>query len=600
MDIFRGLKSYYWQDKPFLLGSVLGLAMATALGLVYPLLLRRLINDMIIPGRYEGVLQLALIAVGIVVVKAGFQFVSGFCGSRLGNRLAYRLRNACYAKLQDLSFSFYDTARTGDLMSRLTADIEGIRQFIGFGLAQLMNTMFLVLFGFSMMFFLDWKLTLLTLIIIPILCFVAIRFEHQIHPAFRAIRAAVGRLTVSVQENVTGVRTVKSFARESFEVDKFVGNNEEYSQKNVEIAGVWARYFPAMEFIANFSVALLMVAGGWRVINGPMTLGDLVAMSSMLGIIVAPLWTLGFQLNNYTMSKASGERLLELLNQPVSVRSEDSCLTLDDDSVKGHIRFEDVSFRYSNREDQPSALIGFDLDAAPGSVIGLLGGTGSGKSTAVSLLLRAYDVGEGAITLDGVDVRHLELQSLRRQIAIVFQESFLFSTTIKENISYGCPDATMDEITEAARLAEADTFIRELPLGYDTIVGERGMGLSGGQKQRIAIARAFLRKPKVLILDDSTSALDMETEQEIQQALRNVMKGRTTFIIAHRISSLRHADEILVLNRGRIGQRGKHEKLLRQPGLYRETYRTQFADRPEELEQAPLDVAAGSERRVTG
>jgi ATP-binding cassette, subfamily B, multidrug efflux pump len=600
LDIFRGLKSFYWQDKPFLLGSVLGLAAATALGLVYPLLLRILIDDMILAGKYEGVLALAMFAVGIVIVKACSQYVSGFCGSRLGNRLAYRLRNACYAKLQELSFSFYDTARTGDLMSRLTADIEGIRQFLGFGLAQLLNTVFLVLFGFSMMFFLDWKLTLLTLVIIPVLCFVAIRFEQQIHPVFRAIRTAVGRLTTSVQENVTGVRTVKSFAREPFEVDKFAVSNIEYSERNVEIAGVWARYFPAMEFIANFSVVLLTVVGGWRVIEGPMTLGDLVAMSSMLGIIVAPLWTLGFIINNYTMSKASGERLLELLNQPVSVRNEEACLVLDDYAVKGHIRFDDVSFRYANREDLPSALIAFDLDAPQGSVIGLLGGTGSGKSTAVSLLLRAYDVGEGAITLDGVDIRHLELQSLRRQIAIVFQESFLFSTTIKENISYGCPDATMEEIEEAARLAMADGFIRELPLGYDTIVGERGMGLSGGQKQRIAIARAFLRKPKVLILDDSTSALDMETEQELQQSLRNVMKGRTTFIIAHRISSLRHADEIIVLDRGRIAQRGNHDKLLRQPGLYRETYRIQFADRPEELNQAPLDAAAGTERRVTG
>jgi ATP-binding cassette subfamily B multidrug efflux pump len=600
LDIFRGLRSYYWQDKPFLLGSILGLAAATALGLVYPLLLRSLIDDMIIPEKYDGVLQLALIAVGLVVVKACSQYVSGFCGSRLGNRLAYRLRNDCYAKLQDLSFSFYDTARTGDLMSRLTADIEGIRQFIGFGLAQLLNTLFLVLIGFTMMFFLDWRLTLLTLVIIPILGFVAIRFEQRIHPAFRAIRAAVGRLTTSVQENVTGVRTVKSFAREPFEVNKFAANNIEYSEKNVEIAGIWARYFPAMEFIANFSVLLLTVAGGWRVIHGPMLLGELVAMSSMLGIIVAPLWTLGFQINNYTMSKASGERLMELLNQPVSVRNEDSCLMLDDNVVKGHIKFEDVSFRYSSRDDQRSALAGFDLDAPPGSVIGLLGGTGSGKSTTVSLLLRAYDVGEGALTLDGVDVRHIELQSLRRQIAIVFQESFLFSTTIKENIAYGCPDASMEEIEEAARLAQADGFIRELPLGYDTIVGERGMGLSGGQKQRIAIARAFLRKPKVLILDDSTSAVDMETEQEIQQSLRNVMKGRTTFIIAHRISSLRHADEIIVLDRGRVAQRGKHEKLLRQPGLYRETYRIQFADRPEELDQAPLDAAAASERRVTG
>jgi ATP-binding cassette subfamily B multidrug efflux pump len=596
LDIFRALKSYYWQDKGFLWGSVAGLAVATALGLVYPLLLRTLIDNMIIPGEFAGVLGLSLAAVGVIFVKAGFQYVHGFSGGRLGNRLAYRLRNGCYEKLQQLSFSYYDTARTGDLMSRLTADIEGMRNFIGFGFAQLLNTVFLLLFGFTMMFFIDWKLTLMLLVIIPVLGFIAIRFEQNIHPVFRSIRSAVGRLIVSVQENITGVRTVKSFAREPFELKKFAKENVEYRDNYLQLANVWAKYFPLIEFIANLSVAALLMAGGWRVINNTLTLGDLVALTGMLGLIVAPLWTLGFQINNYTQSKASGERLLELLNQPISVKNTEKCLTLDEEAVQGHIRYEDVSFRYANREDLPSALLGFNLDAPAGSVIGLLGGTGSGKSTTVGLLLRAYDVGEGSLTLDGVDVRHIELESLRSQMAIVFQESFLFSATIRENISYGYPEANTEQIEEAARLAQADEFIRELPLGYDTIVGERGLGLSGGQKQRIAIARALLRKPKILILDDATSALDMETEHEIQTAIRTVMAGRTVFLIAHRISTLRHADEIVVLDRGHTIQRGTHEKLVRLPGLYRETYRIQYADRPEELDAD----GSTSESRVTG
>jgi ATP-binding cassette subfamily B protein len=600
LDIFRALKTYYWHDKGFLWGSVAGLAIATALGLAYPLLLKTLIDEMIVPERYEGVLGLTLTAVGIIVVKAGFQYVHGFSGGRLGNRLAYRLRNACYEKLQQLSFSYYDTARTGDLMSRLTADIEGVRMFIGFGFAQLLNTGLLLVFGFTMMFFIDWPLTLMTLVIVPVLGFVAIRFEQNIHPVFRSIRSAVGRLTVRVQENVTGVRTVKSFAREPFEIRKFVKENVDYRDNHLSLATVWARYFPLIEMIANVSVAALLLAGGWRVIAGTLSLGDLVALSGMLGLIVAPLWTLGFQINGYTQSKASGERLLELLNQPIAVRSHPKALVLDGDRVQGHVRFEDVSFRYANRDDQPSALLGFRLDAPAGSVIGLLGGTGSGKSTAVGLLLRAYDVGEGSITLDGVDIRHIELTSLRSQIGIVFQESFLFSTTIKENISYGRPDATQEEIEEAARLAQADGFIRELPLGYDTIVGERGMGLSGGQKQRIAIARALLNKPKVLILDDATSALDMETEHEIQTAIRQVMAGRTVFMIAHRISTLRRADEILVLDRGHTMQRGTHDALVRQPGLYRETYRIQYADRPDELDQPLTGAKSSGERRVSG
>jgi ATP-binding cassette subfamily B multidrug efflux pump len=602
LDIFRALKAYYWQDKGFLWGSVAGLAVATALGLVYPLFLKTLIDDMIIPREFGGVLGLTLAAVGIIFVKAGFQYVHGFSGGRLGNRLAYRLRNGCYEKLQQLSFSYYDSARTGDLMSRLTADIEGIRNFIGFGFAQLLNTAFLLLFGFTMMFFIDWKLTLMTIVIIPVLGFIAIRFEQNIHPVFRSIRTVVARLTVSVQENITGVRTVKSFAREPFELKKFAKENVEYRDNHLQLAGVWAKYFPMIEFIANLSVAALLLAGGWRVIDKTLSLGDLVALTGMLGLIVAPLWTLGFQINNYTQSKASGERLLELLNQPISVKNTEKCLVLDEEAVRGHIRYEDVSFRYTNRDDLPSALLGFNLDAPAGTVIGLLGGTGSGKSTIVGLLMRAYDVGEGSLTLDGVDVRHIDLESLRRQTAIVYQESFLFSATIKENISYGYPAASMAEIEEAARLAQADGFIRELPLSYDTVVGERGMGLSGGQKQRIAIARALLCKPKILILDDATSALDMETEHEIQTAIRSVMAGRTVFMIAHRISTLRHADEIVVLDRGRTVQRGTHDKLTKQPGLYRETYRIQYADRPEELDAAsssPMNANSG-ERRVTG
>ncbi|CAM3896734.1 ABC transporter ATP-binding protein [Cohnella lubricantis] len=595
MDVFRGLRAFFWQDKGFLLGSVLGLAAATALGLVYPMLLRILIDDMIVPGEYGGLLGLALLAVGIVVLKAGCQYVHGFCGGRLGNRTATRLRMTSYEKLQVLPFSFYDTARTGDLMSRLTADIEGIRNFIGFGFAQLLNTGFLVLFGFTMMAMIDWQLMLMTLVVIPVLAFVAIRFELNIHPVFRSIRVAVGRLTVSVQENISGVRTVKSFPSEQHEMKKFRSGNENYRDNNLNLAAGWAKYFPIIEFIANLSIVLLLLAGGLRVINGSLTLGALVSLNAMLGMIVAPLWTLGFQINNYTQSKAGGERLLELLHQPVTIHSDQDAIVLDDSQVRGHVQYDRVSFRYPNHEHQPSALIGFNLDAKPGSVIGMLGGTGSGKSTVVQLLLRAYDVSEGAIKLDGIDIRSLELESLRRQIAVVFQETFLFSTTIHENIAYGCADASMGDVVEAAKLAQAHDFIMELPDGYETIIGERGMGLSGGQKQRIAIARALLLKPKVLILDDSTSALDMETEHAIQRSLRQVMAGRTTFIIAHRISSLRQADEIVVLEKGRVVQRGKHDQLIRQPGLYRETYQTQYADRPDDL-----DSASDCERQVIG
>ncbi len=588
MYVFRHLKQFFWQDKRFLFGSLIGITLATALGLVYPVLLGILIDDMILQGKYEGVTGLALTAFGVVVLKASFQYLHGFCGGRLGNRLAYRLRNACYEKLQALSFSFYDKARTGDLMSRLTADIEGIRNFIGFGLAQLLNSFLLIVFSFAAMCWIEWRVALPTFLFVPALAFVAIRFEQYIHPIFRSIRVTVGRLTTVVQENIMGVRTVKSFSREPFEIEKFSVRNKEYRERHLDMAKAWGTYFPMIEFIANFSVVFLLGLGGYMVIRQWMSLGDLASLTTLVGMMVAPLWGLGFQINNYTQSKAAGERMLELLHHPVTVQSKADCFVLRDEDVRGHVRFEGVTFWYPTRSEQETALADFNLDAPPGSVIGLLGGTGAGKTTVIQLLMRAYDVTRGAVLLDGVDVRQIELASLRRQIGIVFQETFLFSTTIRENIAYGKPEATMEEIERAARLAQAHDFILELPQGYDTVVGERGLGLSGGQKQRIAIARALLQQPKILVLDDATSALDMETEQAIQQALREVMKDRTTFIIAHRISSLRHADEIIVLDRGRVADRGTHDELVRRPGLYRDTYLIQYADRPEALDEAVI------------
>jgi ATP-binding cassette subfamily B protein len=317
----------------------------------------------------------------------------------------------------------------------------------------------------------------------------------------------------------------------------------------------------------------------------------------MVWYIVGPMWGLGFHINNYTQSKASGERVLELLNHYIHVKNPEHPIRLDESQIKGHVRFQSVTFNYP---DKAPALYDISLDAPPGTVIGLLGGTGSGKSTIIQLLMRAYNVKQGQITLDGHNIDKLDIESLRRQIAPVFQETFLFSASIRDNIAYGAGDVPMDAIIHASKLARAHDFITELPLGYDTIVGERGLGLSGGQKQRIAIARALIKNPRILILDDATSAVDMETEHEIQAGFNEVMTGRTTFIIAHRISSLRHADEIIVLDKGTIVQRGKHEQLIAVPGPYLETYNIQYADRPAgeiSLKQREDAAAAADEER---
>lgn len=577
LEVFKHLKPYYWPDRRFLFISIVSMAFMTATGLAYPYLLMYLIDDVIKAGKYEWVPQLSLLVIAVISLKGLFQFLNSYCGGLFGNAIAYNLRNELYKKLQYLSFQYYDTAKTGDLMSRLTADLEAVRHFLAYGLAQILNMFFMVAFGATMMLTISWKLTLISLVSLPFLAFTALRFEGRIHPAFRVMRQAMSNLTTAVQENITGVRTVKSFAREPHEVEKFDVRSVEYKSNQLDAAFIWAKYFPVMEFFANLCIVILLGVGGYMVIQESLSLGELVMFSSLIWYIIVPMWELGFHINNYTQSKASGERVLEILNHYVHVKDHDRAVALQDDEIKGHVRFENVTFNYV---DKQPALKKFSLDAPPGSIIGLLGSTGSGKSTVIQLLLRAYNVADGRITLDGEDIKDISLSSLRKNIAIVFQETFLFSASIRNNIAYGNRNVSMEKIIQAAKWAKAHEFIMELPAGYDTIVGERGMGLSGGQKQRISIARALLGNPKILVLDDATSAVDMETEHEIQSGFQEVMAGRTTFIIAHRISSLKHADQILVLDKGEVVQRGTHEQLLREEGPYLETYRTQYADHP--------------------
>jgi ATP-binding cassette subfamily B protein len=432
-------------------------------------------------------------------------------------------------------------------------------------------------FGSAMMFSLNWQLTLVTFVSVPFIAITALRFERTVHPAFRSVRKSMSDLTTAVQENITGVRTVKSFAREPYEVDKFSVRSEDYKSNHIILAFAWAKFFPLMELFSNFCVVVLLTVGGWFVIQGKMSIGELVAFFSLVWYIIAPMRDIGLHINNFTQSKASGERVLEILNQYMHVKDKTNAIELSSEQVKGHVKFDKVTFAYTDKEP---ALTDFNLDAPAGSVIGLLGPTGAGKSTVIQLLLRAYNIREGNITVDGIDTRDVTINSLRENIALVFQETFLFSASIRNNIAYAKRDVSMEEIVQAAKLAKAHDFIMEMPEGYDTVVGERGMGLSGGQKQRIAIARALLKNPKILILDDATSAVDMETEHEIQSGFRELMKGRTTFIIAHRISSLKQADEIVVLDGGRVVQRGTHDQLLREPGRYYETYKIQYSDHP--------------------
>ncbi|RDI47632.1 ABC transporter ATP-binding protein [Falsibacillus pallidus] len=575
METFKKLKGFYWPHKKYFITSMIFLVLVTGITIVYPMILQVTIDDVILKGNYQLIPYLALGFIGVMLIKGAATFINQYTGDLFGITSVYHLRNELYKKLQYLPFKYYDNAKTGDLMSRLTADVEGFRFFLSFGMSELLRFVLLIGISLSVMFYYSVSLTFVTIISLPFLAIAVYKFDKAVHPAFRSIRKSFGKLNTNVQENISGINTVKSLSREEFQIGKFNHSNSDYKDKYIFTSIIWAKYFPLMEFLGNICVIGMLGYGGYLVINGDLMPGELVAFYSLVGYIIFPIMNLGFVINMFSQSKASGERLLEILEADELIKDVDGAI--EKNRIEGYVEFKNVDLKYS--EDDQEALSSISFKAEPGKIIGLIGATGSGKTSITQLITRFYEPTNGEILVDHVPVNEYSLNTLRRNIGFVLQESFLFSSTIKANISYGRPEATMEEIIEAAKRAQAHDFIMELPDGYDTMLGERGLGLSGGQKQRIAIARAICVDPGILILDDATSAVDMETEFKIQKAFKEVMKGRTTFIIAHRISSLKHADEILVLENGKIVERGKHDFLLSNGGPYQRIYDIQFKDR---------------------
>ncbi|MGE8081267.1 ABC transporter ATP-binding protein [Peribacillus loiseleuriae] len=574
MLIFKKLKSFYLPYKEDFFWSMLFLLVVTAITVVYPVLLQLTIDEVVLGKQYDLVPWIALGFIAIMAVKGISTYIQHYLADIFGIKTVYDLRNALYEKLQRLPFSYYDNAKTGDLMSRLTADVEGFRFFVSFGFCEVLRFIIVVGTSLCVMFYYSVSLTLVTIAALPFLSVVIYKFDRAVHPAFRGIRESFGRLNTKVQENISGIHTVKSLSKEVLEIERFNEKNKDYKIKQLDTSAVWSKYFPLMELIGNICVVALLAYGGYLVLSGDLNPGELVAFYSLIWYILWPIMNLGFTINMFSQAKASGERLLEILEADETIRdSEDLKNTR---KIEGHVVFKNVTLHYQQEETASLQNICFDVPS--GKTVGLMGATGSGKTSITQLIPRFYEPTEGDILIDGRPIKEYELKTLRSNIGIVLQESFLFSSTIKSNIAYERADATMEEIIDAAKRAQAHNFIMELPDGYNTMLGERGMGLSGGQKQRIAIARAICTNPSILILDDSTSAVDMETEFRIQQALQEVMKGRTTFIIAHRISSLKHADEILVLDHGRIIERGTHEELIRNEGLYQRIYNIQYKD----------------------
>lgn len=549
---------------------------------MYPIVLQLTIDEVVLGDRFSLIPLISIAFIGAMILKGIATYLNQYLGDLFGITSVYSLRESLYEKLQVLSFKYYDNAKTGDIMSRLTADVEGFRFFLSFGFAELIRITLLILFSLGVMFYYSVPLSLVTMAAMPFLVIVVLKFDKRVHPAFRRIRKSYGRLNTRVQENITGMHTVKSLSREDFEIERFSTSNVDYRQKNIDNSNIWARYFPLMEFIGNVAAVSLLGFGGYLVIVAKtVEIGELVAFFSLVWYILGPLMNLGFVVNQFSQAKATGERLIEILDAKEDIQEIENPIVKD---IEGHVTFNDVTLTYTKDDD--SALRNITFDAPPGKIIGLIGATGSGKTSITQLITRFYEAEKGEVLVDGEPVENYELKSLRSAIGFVLQEPFLFSTTIRENIAYGNPEVSDEAVVMAAKRAQAHDFIMKMPKGYDTMLGERGLGLSGGQKQRIAIARAICIDPRILILDDATSAVDMETEFAIQQALKEVMKGRTSFIIAHRISSLKHADEILVLSNGNIIERGTHDRLLEENGTYRRIYDIQYQDRDAIMSQA--------------
>jgi len=559
-------------------GGYLSLLLINALALSIPQFIRWIVDRGIANQDIPLLTRSVLALLGLALLKGCVTFLQGRWIEVASQNVAYDLRNAIHQKLSLLSFSYHDRTETGQLISRAIQDVERIRFLTGRALLRIAEGGTLLIGTAIVLLWMNPRLALLSLMTMPLLAYRATYFGRRFRPLSLAIQQQLAVLTTRLEQNLRGTRVVKAFAEEEAEIDRFDQENRHWFDLTIEAARLQALNLPLMDLIANAGTVFVIWYGGQLVIRQELTMGELVAFSTYMAQLIQPVRRLGFIVSAIAMAVAAGERIFEILDARSEVRDTPDAKPLP--PVKGDVHFNKVSFAYFGRH---YVLRDVSFTAEPGQIIALLGATGSGKSTIINLIPRFYDPTSGQITVDGYDTRRVTLNSLRNQIGIVLQETTLFATSIRENIAFGRPDASTEEIIAAAQAAQAHDFILEMAEGYDTPVGERGVTLSGGQKQRIAIARALLSDPRILILDDATSSVDTETEQLIQKALERLMRGRTSFVIAQRLSTVRMADLILVLEKGRIAAQGTHQQLLRTSGLYAEIYHRQL--RPQELEK---------------
>lgn len=564
------LKPYKWR----LAGVYAALIIGMGFQLIIPQLIANAIDKGILEEDLAYLTRTTLYIIGAALLQCLFMYIRSYGTNALAERVGNDLRDELYDCLQAQPFAFYDRAQSGQLMSRATEDINNIRGMLMFALRAIVQTVGLVIIIAVIVLREDWLLGLVALSTVPLMLLWSMRFSITIRPMFLRVQQQFGVMTSALQENVAGGRVVRAFAQETAESNRFEEELDELFVRNMRAAKRFSFSFPMQIGVNGLSVAGVIWLGSWMVINGRISLGTLVAFERYTSMLQDPVRMLGFVVNRVARAIASGERIFEILDAKKSIENPADAQPID---MRGDVTFTDVAFRYRKRG--ALALNNVTFTAHPDQITALVGPTGSGKSSVIGLIPRFYDVESGAIQIDGRDVREIDLDSLRHQIGIVMQDSFLFSMTIRENIAYGSPDATFEQVVAAAKAAQAHDFILHQEEGYDTVIGERGVTLSGGQKQRLSIARALLIDPRILILDDATASVDSETEHDIQVAMRTLMKGRTSIVIAQRLSTVRDADQILVFQHGEITQRGTHETLLNDAdGFYAELWALQQQD----------------------